>query len=99
MFSNERRVCSTIIEAILIALPSTVESNWNSIAHKTFGRRLRSSGSRTPLACVDRAYGITVMRFCSKTRDASLSGEAHARVSIASTGASMWLQCDPAAPV
>src|SRR5258708_1312929 len=34
--SNEQRVCSSIIDAILTALPSTVESNWKSIAHTTF---------------------------------------------------------------
>ena len=37
MFSSDSRVCSSIIDAILIALPSTVESNWKSIAHTTFG--------------------------------------------------------------
>jgi hypothetical protein len=31
------RVCSSIIDAILMALPSMVESNWKSIAHTTFG--------------------------------------------------------------
>jgi len=30
---SDSRVCSSIIDAILIALPSTVESNWKSIAH------------------------------------------------------------------
>jgi hypothetical protein len=35
--SSDTRVCSSIIDAILIALPSTVESNWKSIAHTTFG--------------------------------------------------------------
>ena len=34
---SDSRVCSSIIDAILIALPSTVESNWKSIAHTTFG--------------------------------------------------------------
>jgi hypothetical protein len=33
--SSETRVCSSIIDAILIALPSTVESYWKSIAHTT----------------------------------------------------------------
>ena len=37
MFSSETRVCSSIIDAILMALPSMVESNWKSIAHTTFG--------------------------------------------------------------
>ena len=37
MFSSDSRVCSSIIDAILIALLSTVESNWKSIAHTTFG--------------------------------------------------------------
>jgi hypothetical protein len=37
MFSSEQRVCSSIIEAILTALPSVVEPNWKSIAHTTFG--------------------------------------------------------------
>ena len=32
MLSSDSRVCSPIIDAILIALPSTVESNWKSIA-------------------------------------------------------------------
>jgi hypothetical protein len=30
-------VCSSIIEAILAALPSMVESNWKSSAHTTLG--------------------------------------------------------------
>jgi hypothetical protein len=30
-------VCSSTIDAIFIALPSTVESDWKSIAHTTFG--------------------------------------------------------------
>jgi hypothetical protein len=37
--SSDARVCSSIIDAILIALPSIVESNWKSIAHNTFGAR------------------------------------------------------------
>ena len=37
MFSSDSRVCSSIIDAILIALASTAESNWKSIAHTTFG--------------------------------------------------------------
>ena len=30
-------MCSSIIQAILMAFPSMVESNWKSIAHTTFG--------------------------------------------------------------
>jgi hypothetical protein len=41
-------VCSSIIEAILIALPSMVESNWKSIAHTTFGASAGSEAPRTP---------------------------------------------------
>ena len=37
IFNRDCRVCSSIIDAILIAFPSTVESNWKSIAHTTFG--------------------------------------------------------------
>ncbi len=37
MFSTLWRVCSSIIDAILTAFPSTVESNWKSMAHTTFG--------------------------------------------------------------
>ena len=37
MFSSDSLVCSSVIEAILMALPSMVESNWKSIAHTTFG--------------------------------------------------------------
>src|ERR1700741_2598630 len=37
MFISDTRVCSSIIEAILMASPSVVESNWKSIAHTTFG--------------------------------------------------------------
>lgn len=37
MFISDRRVCSSIIDAILTALPSTVESNWKFIAHTMFG--------------------------------------------------------------
>jgi hypothetical protein len=37
MFSSEHPVRSSTIDAILIAFPSIVESNWKSIAHTTFG--------------------------------------------------------------
>ena len=37
MLSSDTLVCSSIIEAIFMALPSMVESNWKSIAHTTFG--------------------------------------------------------------
>jgi hypothetical protein len=37
MFNSDIRVCSSTIEAILMALTSMVESNWKSIAHTTFG--------------------------------------------------------------
>jgi hypothetical protein len=33
-----------VIDAILIALPSTVESNWKSIAHTTFGASASTGG-------------------------------------------------------
>jgi hypothetical protein len=45
MFSREHRVCSSIIEAILTALPSVVESNWKSIAHTTFGASASIGGT------------------------------------------------------
>ncbi len=45
MFSMERRVCSSTVEAILMALPSTVESNWKSIAHTTFGASASIGGA------------------------------------------------------
>jgi hypothetical protein len=41
-------MCSSIIDAILMALPSMVESNWKSIAHTAFGAQPRSAGLRTP---------------------------------------------------
>jgi hypothetical protein len=48
-FSSDCLVCSSIIEAILIAFPSMVESNWKSTAHTTWGRRLRAADTqRTP---------------------------------------------------
>jgi hypothetical protein len=37
MFSSDSRVCSSIVDAILIALPSMMKSNWKSTAHTTFG--------------------------------------------------------------
>ena len=46
--SSETRVCSSIIDAILIALPSTVESNWKSIA-QTRWRAARSRSHRKGL--------------------------------------------------
>jgi hypothetical protein len=42
--SSDSRVCSSIIEAILMALPSLVESNWKSIAHTTFGASASTGG-------------------------------------------------------
>jgi carbonic anhydrase/acetyltransferase-like protein (isoleucine patch superfamily) len=42
--SRETLVCSSIIDAILIALPSTVESNWKSIAQTTFGASASMGG-------------------------------------------------------
>lgn len=47
--------CSSIIDAILIALLSMVESNWKSIAHTTFGAskatgRMEDNGSRRRVA-------------------------------------------------
>ena len=42
--SSDSRVCSSIIDAILIALPSMVESNWKSIAHTTFGASAATGG-------------------------------------------------------
>ena len=44
MFSSDSRVCSSIIDAILMALPSMVESNWKSIAHTTFGASASTGG-------------------------------------------------------
>jgi hypothetical protein len=44
MCSSDSRVCSSIIDAILIALPSTVESNWKSIAHTAFGAAVSIGG-------------------------------------------------------
>jgi hypothetical protein len=38
-------VCSSTIDAILMALPSVAESNWKSIAHTTFGASLITSGA------------------------------------------------------
>ena len=43
--SSDSRVCSSTIDAILIALPSVVESNWKSIAHTTFGASAITSGT------------------------------------------------------
>ena len=43
-FSSDTRVCSSIIDAILMALPSMVESNWKSIAHTTFGASASTGG-------------------------------------------------------
>ena len=44
-------MCSSIIDAILIALPSVVESNWKSIAHNTFGAFASTTGPEdTPAA-------------------------------------------------
>jgi hypothetical protein len=37
-------VCSSSIAAILIALPSMVESNWKSIAYTTFGASAATGG-------------------------------------------------------
>jgi hypothetical protein len=37
--------CSSIIEAILMAMPSTVESNWKSIAHTTLGASASIGGT------------------------------------------------------
>jgi hypothetical protein len=37
MFSSETLVCLSIIDAILMALRSTVEPNWKSFAHSIFG--------------------------------------------------------------
>ena len=42
--NSEHRVCSSITDAILIALASTVESNWKSIAHTTFGASASTGG-------------------------------------------------------
>ena len=57
--SSETRVCSSIIDAILIALPSTVESNWKSIAHTTFagiGVDRRDRGHPSPLTRTMHAH-------------------------------------------
>src|ERR1700741_142174 len=50
MFISDSRVCSSIIEAILMALPSVVESNWKSIAHTTFGASASIGGIEAPPA-------------------------------------------------
>nr|WP_280275311.1 hypothetical protein [Nocardia wallacei] len=42
--NNDSRVCSSIIDAIFTALPSTVESNWKSNAHTTFGASASTGG-------------------------------------------------------
>jgi hypothetical protein len=44
-FRNDSRVCSSAIEAILMALPSMVESNWKSTAHTTFGASATIEGT------------------------------------------------------
>ena len=50
-YSSDIRVCSSIIDAILITLPSVVESNWKSIAHNTFGAFASTTGPEdTPAA-------------------------------------------------
>jgi len=58
--NSEHRVCSSITDAILIALASTVESNWKSIAHTTFGASASTGGIEDtgPVAAVHcRRYG------------------------------------------
>jgi hypothetical protein len=52
MFSSETRVCSATIEAILIALPSTVESNRKSLAYTTFGASGSTGGIDDTPACL-----------------------------------------------
>ncbi|CAM3494212.1 hypothetical protein MYIN104542_30380 [Mycobacterium intermedium] len=61
MFSSDSRVCSSIIEAILIALPSVVESYWKSIAHTTFGASAWIGGTED---CPIRLRGLRT-RTCS----------------------------------
>ena len=45
MFNNDIRVCSSTIDAIFTVLPSTVESNWKSNAHTTFGASASTIGT------------------------------------------------------
>jgi hypothetical protein len=45
MFISDSRVCSSIIEAILMALPSVVESKLKAIAHTTFGASASIGGT------------------------------------------------------
>jgi hypothetical protein len=57
--SSETRVCSSIIETILMALPSMVESNWKSIAHTTFGASASIGGIEDTVEC-DLVDPITI---------------------------------------
>ncbi|KAA0077240.1 hypothetical protein CIW52_32180 [Mycolicibacterium sp. P9-64] len=52
MFSIDSRVCSSTIEAILMACPSIVESNGKSIAHTTFGASASIGGIDDTPACL-----------------------------------------------
>jgi hypothetical protein len=65
MFSSDIRVCSSTIEAILMTLPSMVESNWKSIAHTTFGASASIGGiDDTPA----RLRGETTLTFRTSSR-------------------------------
>ena len=63
MFSSDSRVCSSTIEAILMALPSMVESNWKSSAQTTFGSiradlRVRDAPARLRRLCTRRCRAL-----------------------------------------
>lgn len=57
--SSDSRVCSSTIDANLIALPSVVESNWKSIAHTTFGASATTPGTED---IPDRFRGLWTRR-------------------------------------
>lgn len=52
-------MCPLIVDTILIALPSMVESRWKSVAHNTFGASTTTGRGRGRLtrwvACAARA--------------------------------------------
>jgi hypothetical protein len=69
--SSDSRVCSPTIDAILIALPSVMESNWKSSAHNTFGASPTTCGTenvparlRTQACAVEKvAFGAEPILF------------------------------------
>lgn len=48
MFGNDITVCSSIIDATLRVLPSTVELNWKPKVHITFGASVSTTGMEEP---------------------------------------------------